>query len=510
MVAGFHSFHWHGSELADAELDRALDELTSPTERDAYLRAFSSMLHSGNTVAAGIALDHFQYSGALTRFGGESALEQYEAEALAVARELLRLPPTPEDDVTFEGANHASALNAMMNLAQPQDAGLIADALALASDVNVRSAAYRAAGAALYTSAEPSPQLLAALASVAFDERLDMSERTEALTHIGDADSPEAVALLIRATEAAEVDLQTQGAFSLLSHGRLPAHRARLERLAATWPKDAGSRADEVRRAVNGFHSLYWTGARWDDAELGRAHQELRFPSGDADGYHRAFRTLLRSEHPMATGIALDHFASYEGVREVLDPDEAEAYGPEVLGLARETLRQPPSPPGLSPHHGAGANHLSALNTIGAHDAEASDAGPISDLLETAASEMVRHKALWVAYGAFKKAKSPDPRLLGIVHDLVSGPALSGHEELALHVLGDTLGPEANPFLIRALASDDVSVQVEAAWQLSHPRRIEGHRELLTGVAGSWPALTGRPRFLAAQVRKRALDGGSG
>lgn len=259
MVAYFHSFHWHGSELADAELDRALDELTSPTERDAYLRAFSSMLHSGNTVAAGIALDHFQYSGALTRFGGESALEQYEAEALAVARELLRLPPTPEDDVTFEGANH-----------------------------------------------------------------------------------------------------------------------------------------------------------------------------------------------------------------------------------------------------------LSALNTIGAHDAEASDAGPISDLLETAASEMVRHKALWVAYGVFKKAKSPDPRLLGIVHDLVSGPALSGHEELALHVLGDTLGPEANPFLIRALASDDVSVQVEAAWQLSHPRRIEGHRELLTGVAGSWPALTGRPRFLAAQVRKRALDGGSG
>jgi hypothetical protein len=47
VVAGFHSFHWPGCTLDDADLNRALDELTEPTERDAYLAAFTTLLHSG-------------------------------------------------------------------------------------------------------------------------------------------------------------------------------------------------------------------------------------------------------------------------------------------------------------------------------------------------------------------------------------------------------------------------------------------------------------------------------
>ncbi|MGO4754011.1 hypothetical protein AB4212_36345, partial [Streptomyces sp. 2MCAF27] len=166
MVAGFHSFHWQGRELPDAELEQAHDELMAPTEAQAYFSAFRTLLHSGHTVAAGIALDHFQYSGALTRFGGESAVEQYGPDVLAVARELLRRPPTPEDEDTSAGANHASALNAMMNLAEATDVDLIADALALATNDNVRSTACSAAATALAAAETPSPRLVAALGGV--------------------------------------------------------------------------------------------------------------------------------------------------------------------------------------------------------------------------------------------------------------------------------------------------------------------------------------------------------
>ncbi|MFI0710324.1 hypothetical protein ACH4SK_06650 [Streptomyces inhibens] len=99
--------------------------MADPTGKDAYLSAFRTLLHSGHTAAAGIALDHFQYSDALTRFGGESVVEQYAPEVLTVARGLLRQPPAPEDDSTTAGANHASALNAMMNIAEAADADLI-------------------------------------------------------------------------------------------------------------------------------------------------------------------------------------------------------------------------------------------------------------------------------------------------------------------------------------------------------------------------------------------------
>jgi hypothetical protein len=147
-----------------------------------------------------------QYSGALSRFGGEDALDRHCVDVLGVARKLLSQPPTPQSDETFEGANHASALHAMMNIAQPEDADLIADALARAADVNVRSAAYTAAGAALYGGEEPSLRLLEALGAVAFDDELDIRERTQALSNVGDADSPAATDLLVRATQSAELD----------------------------------------------------------------------------------------------------------------------------------------------------------------------------------------------------------------------------------------------------------------------------------------------------------------
>ncbi|MFI0448123.1 hypothetical protein [Actinomadura sp. 6N118] len=481
MVAGFHSFFWNNSDL-DEELNQALDELMEPTEEGAYLRAFRTMLHSGDTAAAGIALDHFQYSGALTRFGGESVVEQYETEVLAVARDLLRQPPMPD------GSNHASALNAMMNIAEPADADLIADALETTNG-NVHDPACAAAGTALARSDVPSPRLLAVLAALAFDEAIDMEDRTRALSSVAEADCPEAIRLLIRATESPALEMQVAGAVGLGIHDRLPVHRELLERLVATWPEEAGYQAMVLRDQLTGFHSTHWRGQELDDPELRLAHQELMFPSGE-ETYRRAFRALLAGDHPMAVGVALDHLESYEGLRKVLD--DVDEYLPEALTRARDLLRQSTLV----------SAHLSALDLIGTAHGEASDAELITDLLAGTPSEDVRHKALWVADGILRS--HPDTELIDVVSRLASDQHHSG---TALRVLGETPGPEANAAIVEALHNDDFSVQLNAAWELSHADRIDDHRELLAQVIESWPAdMTGRSGFLAKQIRQRLQE----
>jgi hypothetical protein len=252
VVQGFHSFHWTGCRLDAGELREAHVELMNPSGAEPYLRAFRTLLDSGNPVAVGIALDHFQYSDALTRFGGTSLYARYERQVLSVARAVQRQPPIDAGDAAaFPGANHASALNAMMNLARAGDADLIADALAMATDLNVRDAAYLAAGTALADSPEPSPRLVAMLGTVVFDDRLDVRyERSPAVGALFEADSPAATDILVRATELPELELQVEAALGLTMPIRLAAHRERLLRLVASWPDDAGYRADEVRDAL--------------------------------------------------------------------------------------------------------------------------------------------------------------------------------------------------------------------------------------------------------------------
>lgn len=489
---GFHSFHWQGCTLDDPALSRALAELMNPS--GSYLQAFTTLLHSGNTVAAGIALDHFQYSLSLRRHGGSSALEGYEQDALAVARTLLRQPPST--GASFEGANHASALNAMMNLAQPEDADLIADALQRAVGINVRSAACTAAGAALWSSEQPSVRLLDTLAAVAFDDDLYVDDRKEAVSAIGDAACPQATALLIRATESTELELQTQAANELTKRGRLSTHRALLQRLAATWPEDPGYQGREVRKAVTGFHSLHWIGVELADPDLRRAHELLMFPSDDQQAYRDAFRLLLHSDDPVAVGIALDHFRSPDGVSEVLYPDVIDEE--EVVPRAREVLRQPPTPPELSPQEGAAANHLSAVELLGR---EAADAELLANLLATTESVSVREKALWAA-GTLLRTEAPYPSLLDQVSRLAFTPP---HQSTALRVLGGAGGPAADPILIRAL--DNPDTRFEAAWQLAQSNRIDRHRNLLTTIIDTLPTDSNRSRLLVKQIRKRLFNG---
>ncbi|WP_027943563.1 hypothetical protein [Amycolatopsis taiwanensis] len=476
--------------LNDEELERALAELRNPTGTDAFLRAFSTLLHSDNTAAVGMALDYYRHAEALTRFGGRNPLESFANEVLIVARDLLRRPPAPGDEDTKPGADHASALNVMTNPAEAEaeDADLIADAIEGATDVNVRSAGFRAAAAALTAGSGPNPRLLAVISAMVFDETLDVAERREALSAVDMIDTPEVDDLLVRASESSELDLQIGAALQLSMPIRLRTHREQVERLAASWPTDMGGYASIVREQLAGFHSIYWTGVEPDDPKLRKAHWELMFPTSD-ETCLQAFLTLLRSDDMVAVGVALDHYEHWEGLRRVLDDEtSAERYLPEVLDRAREVLRQPPSPPELSPNRGAGANHLSALNMIGARHAEPSDADLVLDVLEQAATDEVRHEAVSLAYGVLDEAEVKDQRVVDALSDLLFDPSIRFNlaKEKAIRVLADALGPEADGLLLRLVRGDDAKAQAHAAWYLVRSGRLDKYRDLLVEVAESW------------------------
>ncbi|MEV4109805.1 hypothetical protein [Nonomuraea sp. NPDC049695] len=466
--------------LNDDELDDALAELTTPSGPEAYHRAFGVLLHSENPAAVCAALDDYQHQEALTRFGGGNPLEPFADEVLFVARDLLSRPAEPR--------THASALNVMRNLAEHEDADLIADALDGATDPDVLETGLSAASAALMGEPEPNRRLLAMLMDFVLDETRDVDERCHALSALDDVYTPDVDDVLVRASESAELDLQISAALRLSMPGRVRTHRERVERLVASWPEDAGRDTSVVREQLTGFHSLHWTDAEPADPELRAAHRELMFPAGD-EACLQAFLTLLRSDDTVAVGIALDHYEHWKGLCAVLaDETSAERHLPEVLARAREVLRQPPSPAELSPECGAGANHVSALNLIGARHATPSDADLVVDLLTRAATDRVLDKTIWMAYGVLDKAEAKDQRVVDALSDLLSGPwpRFSSVKEQAIRVLADSLGPQADDVLLRLVRGDDARAQAHAAYYLVGTGGLDRHRDLLVEVAESW------------------------
>ncbi|MBN6053566.1 hypothetical protein JYK22_16615, partial [Nonomuraea sp. RK-328] len=466
--------------LNDDELDGALAELTTPTGPEAYHRAFGILLHSENTAAVCKALDEYQHEEALTRFGGDNPLEPFANEVLFAARDLLSRPAEPR--------THASALNVMRNLAEHEDADLIAHALDGATDVDVLQAGLSAASVALMGEAEPDRRLLNMIIDIVLDEARDVAERCDALSALNGVDAPEVEDTLVRASESSELDLQISAALRLSMPGRIRTHRERVERLVASWPEDAGRDTSMVREQLAGFHSLHWTDAEPDDPELRSAHRELMFPADD-EACLQAFLTLLRSDDTVAVGIALDHYEHWEGLRRVLgDEESAERHLPEVLARAREVLRQPPSPAGLSPKYGAGANHVSALNLIGAQHATPSDADLVVGLLTRAATDQVRREAIWMAYGVLDNAEVKDQRVVDALSDLlaVPWPRFSTVKEQAIRVLSDGLGPQADDVLLRLARSDDPVAQAHAVYYLVRSGGLDRYRDLLVKVTESW------------------------
>ncbi|MCP2341607.1 hypothetical protein [Actinomadura rupiterrae] len=455
-----------------------------PDGETTILGEFSARLHSGDMDVVTDALRDYQQAQADTRWGVDNPYRPLDNEVLFVARDILDRPPAPapapaadDEDEDEDRADPVPwALTMLWHLGEDEDAERIAAVLERATDPGLREDALSAASTALADGEEPNPRLLAAVSAVALDETLDARDRERAISALGDVDTPEAEALIVGLTESADISVQVSAALQLSSPRKVRAHRARLRRLVDSWPPDASPWAGHVRDALTGFHSTYWKDANLDDPDLRAAHDELMFPLND-ETCLEAFATLLRSDDPVAIGIALDHYESWEGLRKTLDDgDLAEARLPEVLERAREVLRRRISPA-----------EVSALNMIAAQHAEASDAALVVDVLSRTDSDTVRHEALWVALGVFGKSETPDAGLVEAAGGVLFDPSAGRHaKETAVRILADGLGAAADEFLLRALREEEPKVQAHAAFYLVRTGALDRHRPVLEAAADAW------------------------
>lgn len=235
----FDSYHWHRSVLSTPELERARALVSATCDRT----SFTLLLRSNDMAAVGIAFDQYQYGEASSRWGVSNPFAEYQDEVAARAREVLRGTPSCNSGGAQAGANHASALSALSNLAEPEDAELVVRALGLTSTSDLRCTATLAARRVLERAAAPNEQLIAALEQIVFDDAVADEERTAALSSLAAASSASATDILLRVIRLPHLRLQAHAALHLLDRG---AYRALVEEVAHTWPADPPYPADEV------------------------------------------------------------------------------------------------------------------------------------------------------------------------------------------------------------------------------------------------------------------------
>ncbi|WTW99161.1 hypothetical protein OG216_40050 [Streptomycetaceae bacterium NBC_01309] len=209
------SRHWRDSLLVDERLRAAAAELSNPKALESLRNAFTTMLHSDSTAAVGIALDYYRSYEAMGRHGYDNPFEDHDDDVVRRARELLGLPPvSPSDEPMAKefAANHASALDGLMNLAEPEDADLLAQVLRTASTSNVRLGVALAAVCAFEDNATPSEPLIDLLGELAADPSADYHARSAAVSSLGVAESKRAFDALLRVADADDESLCRQAA----------------------------------------------------------------------------------------------------------------------------------------------------------------------------------------------------------------------------------------------------------------------------------------------------------
>ncbi|MFK0246911.1 hypothetical protein ACIQUM_19605 [Amycolatopsis azurea] len=249
----FYSYHWHGIHLEDPKLERARTGLASSHDPETTTHTFLTLLRSDRTAAIGIALDNYDYAETSSRHGTGNLFSPYAAEVLEKARLLLRQPPLPanESGTGEDGANHASALLAMLNLAEEEDAGPVAAALAGAAGANVRQAAMSTACTVMERSTTPNHVLVDTLTDIIFDAACAGKQRAAALDALAGSKSGHITDLLLRATEVDDLNVQVSAAYNL-AHADLERHRALLERLVSTWPTEVPYPGTDVLDMLSG------------------------------------------------------------------------------------------------------------------------------------------------------------------------------------------------------------------------------------------------------------------
>jgi hypothetical protein len=248
---GFDTYFWSEAEFADPTLSQAKGELADPTSAAAAARTFGQLITADSTAANGVAFDHYAYAEASGRFGVDNPFRMYADQVRSRAREALVAPPVARgvEGAAIDGANHASAAAALMNLAEPADQPLLAAAFASAANSDVRVSVLDAAETAVEAGGRVDDRLTAALALAVKDQTLPLGDREAALRVLNVAEPDRAVALAGELLDHAPLPLQTRAAW-VLAERALEPNRDRLAELVARWPDSAPYPAFEVRQAL--------------------------------------------------------------------------------------------------------------------------------------------------------------------------------------------------------------------------------------------------------------------
>ncbi|HEY1014153.1 MAG TPA: hypothetical protein VGE07_15685 [Herpetosiphonaceae bacterium] len=248
---GFTAFYWELADLPDPALRAAALDLAAwrePARRDA---AFHRLLRSDSSPAQGIAMDAYARAEMDERWGLANPFAASQEAVRQRARAQLAGPPVAVQRATgVIAANYASALGALLNLAEPDDAPLIARVLASSPDPAVLDTGLRAAACALAAGdGADQPALIAALAAMAATPDLDARERAAALRALAAGGTPACAAALLAALDDPDGHVQATAAWMLADD--LDRHGPRLRSLVAGWPPDAPYPASEVRLALD-------------------------------------------------------------------------------------------------------------------------------------------------------------------------------------------------------------------------------------------------------------------
>jgi hypothetical protein len=244
----FDSYYWHDAHL-DPEHESARAVVRGASV-EAAVGAFRILLASSRVSAQGIALDQYHHAEANSRFGTDNPFREVRRQVLQTARAVLAAPPVHEGDdgASIGGANHASALGALLNLADAADAERLAAILEQRPNHVVLGLALQCAGTVLEKDASL-VALAAAVRQVVQDSAVPARERGNAL-HLVELTEPElAEQLALELVRGSDLRLQADAAW-LLAERDLGRHRDLLVEIEARWPESAPYPAFEVRQLL--------------------------------------------------------------------------------------------------------------------------------------------------------------------------------------------------------------------------------------------------------------------
>ncbi|MFJ2496488.1 MULTISPECIES: hypothetical protein [unclassified Streptomyces] len=232
--------HWWVTRIKEDSARAHCAQLATPTSLDDLIEAFTALLRSGHTPHIGIALDYYHSYESMFRHGIENPFEPLDDEVLMYARQLLQQPPviaSEQPEAKEDGANHASALAGMMNLAEASDADLISQTLRMATTSEVKRNGALAAACVL-DDAEIAPlSLIYSLESLIFDEINSYHERSAAISALAESESEAAYEIILQATHLSEIELQSQAAIALMERD-FPTYQAEIEQVVESWPSE--------------------------------------------------------------------------------------------------------------------------------------------------------------------------------------------------------------------------------------------------------------------------------